>query len=186
MSEPRDLRDLVGDDLEPDERERLERVHAMLVEAGPPPELPPAIARAPEPPSARILPLPRRFRYTTIAAAAIIALALFGLGYLAGGGPGEQPVETLAMHGSQGASAELDLFAKDDAGNWPMELTVTGLAPGTYELWLTRGDELAASCGSFAVAAGETTVPLNAPFVLRDFDGWVVVPVGRQTPVLTT
>jgi hypothetical protein len=186
MREPRDLRDLVGDDVDPDERDRLERVHAMLVEAGPPPELPPAIAQAPEPPRARVIPLPRRYRYTTIAAAAILAVALFGLGYLVGGGPDAQPVETLAMHGTGNASAELALFAKDDAGNWPMELTVTGLAPGTYELWLTRGDELAASCGSFAVAAGETTVPLNAPFVLKEFDDWVVVPAGRDQPVLTS
>jgi hypothetical protein len=186
MSEPRDLRDLIGDDVEPDELARLERAHALLVEAGPPPELPPAIAHAPEPPSARVIPLPRRYRYTTLAAAAIVAVALFGLGYLAGGGPGEQPVETLAMHGPGDASADLALFSKDEAGNWPMELTVTGLAPGTYELWLTHGDELAASCGSFAVAGGETTVPLNAPFKLREFDGWVVVPAGSETPVLTT
>jgi hypothetical protein len=36
------------------------------------------------------------------------------------------------------------------------------------------------------VAGGETTVPLNAPFKLREFDGWVVVPAGSETPVLTT
>ena len=28
------------------------------------------------------------------------------------------------MSGSGGASAELDLFEADDAGNWPMELRV--------------------------------------------------------------
>jgi hypothetical protein len=186
MTEPRELHDLVGDDVDREERERLERVHALLVQAGPPPELPPEIARAPEPPVARTLRLPRRYRYTALAAAAIVAVALFGLGYLVGGGPGEQPIETLAMHGSSGANAELALFEKDPAGNWPMELTVTGLAPGTYELWLTRGDELAASCGSFAVAGGETTVPLNAPFALKEFDAWVVVPTGSERPVLTT
>jgi len=186
MSESRDLHDLVGDDLAEGERERLERVHALLVQAGPPPELPPEIAHAPEPPVARTLRLPRHYRYTAVAAAAIVAAALFGLGYLVGGGPGEQPVETLAMHGSSGASAELDLFEKDAAGNWPMELTVTGLPAGRYELWLTRGEQLAASCGSFAVADGDTTVPLNAPFALKDFDAWVVVPAGSERPVLTT
>ncbi len=186
MSEPRDFRDLVGDDVPPEERGRLERVHAMLVEAGPAPELPPSIAHAPAPPAARVVSLPRRYRYTALAAAAIVAVALFGVGYLVGGGPGQQPVETLARHGAGAASAELALFAKDDAGNWPMELTVSGLPPGTYELWLTRGDELAASCGSFAVGAGETTVPLNAPFPLNEFDEWVVVPAGSDERVLTT
>ena len=31
-----------GDDLSPEEAARLERVHNLLIEAGPPPELPPA------------------------------------------------------------------------------------------------------------------------------------------------
>jgi hypothetical protein len=186
MSEPRDLRELVGDDVAPDELARLERVHALLQEAGPPPELPPSLVRAPEPPSARVIPFPRRYRYTAVAAAAIAAVALFGMGYLVAGGPDEKPVETLAMSGAGGASAELALFAKDEAGNWPMELRVSGLEPGSYELWLTRGDELAAPCGAFLVAGDETTVPLNAPFKLREFDGWVIVPVGGERPVLTT
>jgi hypothetical protein len=186
MSEPRDLRDLIGDDVDPDELERLQRVHALLEQAGPPPELPPSLAHAAEPPSARVLPFPRRYRYTAVAAAAIAAVALFGAGYLVAGGPDPEPVETLAMSGAGGASAELAVFAKDEAGNWPMEIRVTGLAPGTYELWLTREGALAASCGVFAVAGDETTVPLNAPFKLREFDGWVVVPVGGEDPVLTT
>ena len=38
-----DLTDIVGDDLEPGERERLERVHALLERAGPPPELSPPV-----------------------------------------------------------------------------------------------------------------------------------------------
>ena len=70
MSEPRDLRDLIGDDIEPDELERLQSMHALLEQAGPPPELPPSLARAPEPPSTRVIPFPRRHRYTAVAAAA--------------------------------------------------------------------------------------------------------------------
>ena len=186
MTEPRDLRDLIGDDVEPDELARLERVHALLQEAGPPPELPPALVHAPEPPAARVLPFPRRYRYTAVAAAVIAAIALFGVGYLAAGGPNAKPVETLAMSGAGGASAELDLFAADDAGNWPMELRVSGLEPGSYELWLTQSGELAAPCGAFLVGDGTTTVPLNAPFKLKEFDGWVVVPTGGEERVLTT
>ena len=186
MSEPRDLRDLIGDDVEPDELERLQRIHALLEQAGPPPELPPSLAHAPEPPSARVIPFPRRYRYTALAAAAIAAVSLFGMGYLVAGGPDPKPVETLTMRGNGGATAELALFANDEAGNWPMEIRVSGLSPGSYELWLTRGGELAARCGAFLVAGGETTVPLNAPFKLREFDGWVVVPTGSEDRVLTT
>jgi hypothetical protein len=29
-------------------------------------------------------------------------------------------------------------------------------------------------------------VPLNAPYRLRDFDGWVVTRIGSEAPVLTT
>src|SRR5206468_2040698 len=44
----RDFDELVGGgDLEATERERLERVHDLLVAAGPPPELPPALEQAP-------------------------------------------------------------------------------------------------------------------------------------------
>ena len=181
-----DLREIVGDDLEPGELERLERVHALLERAGPPPELSPAMAVAPEPPTARIVPFPRRYRYTAFAAAAVAALALFGLGYVVGGGGGPDPLQTVAMSGPGAASAQLDLFEKDAAGNWPMELRVSGLPAGTYELWLTRDGKLAEPCGSFAVADGETRVPLNAPYKLRSFDGWVVVPSGNREPVLTT
>jgi hypothetical protein len=67
-----------------------------------------------------------------------------------------------------------------------MELRVNGLPAGTYELWLTRDGKLAEPCGAFAVAEGETTVPLNAPYKLKAFDGWVVVPSGAREPVLTT
>jgi hypothetical protein len=178
--------DLVGNDLEPGERARLERVHTLLEQAGPPPELPPALAGAPEPPAARVIPFPRRYRYTALAAAVVEACALFGVGYLAGGAGGDSPVRTVAMSGASQASAKLDLFEKDAAGNWPMELRVSGLPEGRYELWLTRGGKLAEPCGAFAVAAGETSVPLNAPYSLKAFDGWVVVPSGSTTPVLTT
>lgn len=183
-----DLRDLVGeDDLDPAERARLERVHAMLERAGRPPELPPALEHAPEPPAARVIPFPTRYRFTAIAAAALLAVALFGLGYLAGGGADDSPVRTVVMTGAGDARAELDLFEKDDAGNWPMELRAEGLEKGTYELLLTRSGQLAESCGLFAVSdEGTTTVPLNAPFVLKGIDGWVVTRAGDDEPVLTT
>ena len=47
MSQTPQFGDLVGNDFSPGERERLERVHDMLVAAGPPPELPQELAEAP-------------------------------------------------------------------------------------------------------------------------------------------
>jgi hypothetical protein len=183
----RDVRDIIGDDdLAPDELERLERVHALLEQAGPPPELSPSLAKAPPPPTARVIPFPRRYRYTAAAVAAVLAVALFGAGYLVGTNPERTPVRTVAMTGRAGASAELDVFEVDSAGNWPMALHVRDVPAGKYELWLTRAGKLAEPCGVFAVASGETTVPLNAPYRLRDFDGWVVVAADDDEPVLTT
>jgi hypothetical protein len=180
-----DVRDIVGDDVPPEELARLQRLHALLERVGPPPELSPALTSAPEPPKARVIPFPRRYRYTAAAAAAVAAAALFGVGYLVGKAPGDAPVQTIAMSGS-GATAQLDLFDKDAAGNWPMTIRVEGLAPGSYELWLTKGGKLADSCGAFRVSAGETEVPLNAPYRLSDYDGWVVVATGTDEPLLTT
>ena len=83
------------------------------------------------------------------------------------------------------------MFDIDDAGNWPMELSVDGLppAPGgrTFELWLTRDGKLAALCGSFVTASdGSAVVPMNAPYDFDEYDGWVVVEKGSDTPLLAT
>ena len=61
-----------------------------------------------------------------------------------------------------------------------------GLASGAYELWLTRGREARRALRRLRGLGRETTVPLNAPYRLRQFDGWVVVAVGSEKPVLTT
>lgn len=176
------------------EHARLERVHDLLVEAGPPPELPPELALAPpEPAAATAVPLVRRYRFAAVAAAAVVALTLLGAGYLlgAGGADGARAAErTVVMSGPGGATGVLEVFAQDAAGNWPMELTVSGLpklpASATYELWLTRAGKLADACGSFRVHTGATTVPLNAPYRLSAFSGWVVVASGSDEFVLRT
>jgi hypothetical protein len=181
---------LFGELVEADdpERARLQATHELLVAAGAPPELPPSLETAPPEPRATVIAFPRR-RYTTIAAVAIAATVLFGVGYAIGGRDSpEQPVQTIAMTGPSGATASIALLAADAAGNWPMTLEVSGLPPlpagETYTLWLTRDGKLAESCGSFAVAAGTTKVPLNAPYHLRQFDAWVVVRTGSTGPFL--
>ena len=170
------------------ERARLLATHELLVAAGAPPELPPSLESAPPEPRSTVIAFPHR-RYTAIAAVAIAATVLFGAGYAIGGRDSpEKPVQTIAMTGLAGATATIALLSSDAAGNWPMTLEVSGLPPlpdgGTYTLWLTKDGKLAESCGSFAVAAGTTTVPLNAPYRLRQFDAWVVVRTGSTGPVL--
>jgi hypothetical protein len=71
-----------------------------------------------------------------------------------------------------------------------MELTVRGLAAlpagKTYSLWLTKNGKPAALCGEFLVAGDKTVVPMNAPFKLKQFDGWIVTRTGSDEAVLTT
>ena len=179
-----DVRDLVGDVDHPEELDRLQRVHTLLEQAGPPPSLSSDLAR-PSAPSAKVIAFPRRYRPIAAVAAVAAAAVLFTVGYLVGN-TGPSTEFTVAMSGSGGASGSLEIYAKDHAGNWPMRLHVVGLAEGKYALWLTRGGRLAEPCGSFAVASGRANVPLNAPYKLRSFDGWVVVPAGSKQPVLTT
>ena len=42
-----DFSELIGEDVSPDERARLEQAHRMIVESGPLPELPLALQKAP-------------------------------------------------------------------------------------------------------------------------------------------
>ena len=185
--------ELVGTELGEAERERLLRVHELLVAAGPPPDWQGVVTAPPTP--ATVIVLPRRRRVALVALAAAFALAVFGAGYFVGNrGSTGSPAQVVAMTGTPaaaGASASLAVFDRDAAGNWPMKLTVQGLAPplssGPYELWLTKGRKLAALCGSFrAESDGSTVVWINAPYKLSDFDGWVVVEEGSTTPLLST
>ena len=190
MSEhrPPDFDDLVGEGLEPDEHARLLRVHELLVAAGPPPELPPEL-EVPEEVGSTVVDLRRPSRRRLVLAgilAAALAAAAFGAGFFLGdaGTPSAEPQYVVQMTGDQ-SRASLAVFPVDKQGNWPMEMTVQGLPNGTYDLWLTKAGKTKALCGSFA-AGGErpVKVTLNAPFVLKDFDGWVVTRAGSDEQVL--
>lgn len=189
---PPEFDELVGTEIEPDERERLQHVHDLLIAAGPPPELAPG-SSAPAT-GASVLALRSR-RGALVAIAAALGVLAFAVGFLAGGGTDDYTTfKTVAMKGTASAvaaRATIELFDADAAGNWPMELEVSGLEPpangGLYELWLTRDGRGVALCGSFlADPDGSTVVPMNAPWKLADFDGWVVVQEGSDTPLLTT
>ena len=190
MKDP-DFDELVGDDLDDAERARLRRVHDLLIAAGPPPDYAPEAP--PVPSEAKVIPFQRRRTFALVALAAALAIATFGGGYFVGDHRGG-PERTVAMAGTGqavNASASLELFPLDEAGNWPMELVVRNLKPSpsgrAYELWLAKGGKLSALCGSFrAEPDGSTSVRMNAPYKLTDFDSWVVVEEGTETPVLTT
>ena len=177
--------DAIVDPDDPD-RDRLENAHRLLVAAGPLPELPPRLEQPPSEPNARVLAFPRR-RYTAIAAVAIAAMILLGVGYAIGARDNPPaPVKIIAMTGPSGATASLELMAIDRAGNWPMTIQVKGLAPlprgRTYALWLTKEGKLADPCGTFVVGEGTTEIPLNAPYRLKRYSGWVVVESGTKGP----
>jgi hypothetical protein len=187
-----DFDELVGDDLGHEERERLERVHGLLVTAGPPPELTPEMERGPTLGMTLGGPSRRRVeRRVALLAAAVTVLALAFLGgYLAGHGnvgslSGGHTLNLVGTAQARGAQAVLRVQDADAAGNWPMTLSVTGLPKlpprGYYEVFLTRNGKVFAPCGTFLVksATGAVSVQLNAPYHLHRGDGWVVT---KQLP----
>jgi hypothetical protein len=204
MSDFHDIVDTHG--LSPEEEARLRRVHELLVEAGPPPELPPALREPPSTRQAEVIPFPRfpprRFGAVAVIAAAAV-IAAFAIGYFLGHSKA-RPATFDAMHvvvlhatrPSSGALAVLKVARSDSVGNWPMRLQVTGLPrqasrTAYYELWLTRGGRPVEPCGTFRVHGQTTTVSLSVPYEFRHHDGWVVTaqPHGDATPgrvVLTT
>jgi hypothetical protein len=183
----RDFDELVGD-LEPEQRERLQRAHDLLLQAGPPPELPPSLADPQSQPEAEIVPFFNRRRNASIALlAAAAAAAAFGIGYLTGHNGNSDFItkRTVEMRAAAGAPAgaigSIEISGRDDSGNWEMIVRVAHLRklqwPAYYTVWLTRKGHAVAPCGYF-VAAGNTNkvteVRLTIPYKLSRFDGWVV------------
>jgi len=191
-----DFSELVGKDVSPEERARLEQVHSMIVTSGPLPELPLALQKAPEveddsrDASVAFSFLPRRSgRILTIAAG--FALLTLIVGYVIGNHrSGFQTDFTVPMRGTVAApqaSAVIKVGNIDRVGNWPLEVQVVGLKQlpngGWYTLYLTKNKKPALACGTFRVHSGTTTVRMNAPYDFRDYDGWVVS-VGKNGPPL--
>jgi hypothetical protein len=183
LTEPPELRDVIGHE-GPDER--LERVHDMLVDAGPPPQgaLPPA----PEVGRPAVRARPSRRRWAELALAAALASVALAVGFIAGSrGDGFDAVVTISMHGISpvaDASAELAVAEPDENGNIALEMDVKRLPQlpqgGWYELYLSKKGVIGASCGTFVTAGDETTVLLTVGYDLPGwreagrYDGWVV------------
>jgi hypothetical protein len=198
---PPDFEELVGSEVGERERARLRQVHEALVAAGPPPDLPPALAQPPGRTYEAPIPVlprgyPRRRLAAAVVVAAAIALAAFGAGYLVGDTPAPASFAqdfAFVMHGTDSASqasASVVVGQRDEGGNWPMIMTVRELDElpddARYELRLTRKGRPDDSCGTFLVSGDKTVVYLNAPYRLRDYDGWVVTREGRDDIVLRT
>jgi len=191
-----DFDELVGgDELAPEERERLRKVHDLLLAAGPPPELPAKLWQPPPEKPVSAFPLfPRRRQAALVALVAALALVAFGGGYLAGdrttGLETNRVVQMFGTEGAVSARASLELFEVDASGNWPMLMTIRDLAPlpagATYELWLTTGGKPAKLCGVFTVHGGATEVWMNMPWKLKRFDGWIVTRTGSTEPLLAS
>jgi hypothetical protein len=181
-----DLRNLVGDDVAEPELDRLRRADELLRAVPLPPEVPESLTRSVLAIPGRVRGPSRRWLLAAAGIAAALAAATFGIGVWAGGGSEETALdETVTLSATPAAppAAEMVLYVlpKDDAGNWPMAADVTGLPPlpkdGYYELWLTKGQELVASCGRFVVGADGSaeSVWLNGPYRFTEYDRWVVV-----------
>jgi hypothetical protein len=185
---PPEFEEIVGADVEAAERARLARVHSLLIQAGPPPELSPGLESGPTL-GMTLGRRPRRVRRRVLllaAAVVIVALAFLG-GYIAGNGGGTAYAEVLKLTGTPAAPralGSLQVEPMEAGGNWPMHLSVTGLPKlsnsAYYEVFLVRSGKPFAPCGTFQVAVNQaTTVQLNAPYRLHHGDSWIVT---RQTP----
>jgi hypothetical protein len=191
VTRPPELRDVIGDE-GPDER--LERVHDMLVAAGPPPE-----GALPQPPDVgrpAVRARPQRRRWAELAFAAALVCIALAVGFVVGGrGDGFEPARTLSMNGVppvDDASGELAIGEADESGNIVVEMHVDGLPRlprgGWYDLSLANDGEIGASCGTFVTAGNETTVRFTVGYDLAAlhksgrYDSWVVTAVVPGRP----
>jgi hypothetical protein len=176
-------------DADQNERERLRRVHDMLVVAGPPPELTPQMEAGPTLAmtiGGRGSHRRAQRRVALLAAAIVVLLLAFLVGYITGN-DNKVSGQVLKLHGTAvapAAQASLRVEDVDPAGNWPMELAALGLPKlppkSYYEVFLVRNGKPWAPCGSFVVKNEKVgvSVRLNAPYRLRPTDSWIVT---RQT-----
>jgi hypothetical protein len=180
--------ELVGAEPTGAERDRLRSVHALLLEAGPPPELTPEVESGPT--TSMTLGRTRqrmsgRRRMLIPAIAAAVLLALFVALGVTGG---NDPVVTLrGTKAAPQASGTLTILHAT-ATVQPMEIDVRGLQAGQYCVYLVRKGHPWAECGTFSVADGNirTEATFNSPYRVWRHDSWVVTQqVGRRDKGVT-
>ena len=202
------LVDLEG--LGPDELGRLQKVHKLLVAAGPPAELPARLVQAPENLNGKahldtggtVLAFPARTRKRSgmMLLAAAVAATCFGGGYVLANQTHKSAIQTVRivpMKGEQNslASASIRVGSGDGDGNLPIQLTVSGLPQPQnvrYYLMLWQNGKPSGVCGTFVVGkSGSTTVAFNVPYKITKSTRWVITEMkpGLQYPghvVMTT
>lgn len=184
------LNDLIGDETTGAERQQLQHVHDLLLQAGPPPELSPKLEAGPT--LGLTLGRNRRAvkpRAMLLLAATLVLVIVFIGGYAVGNGGGSSTSHTrpklIALQGTTaapGAQASLAVWRPRN-GNWPMRLTVAGLhklpLPRYYEVYVVRHGQILGSCGTFRVEGPQPVrVSLNAPYPLERGDTWIVTRQG--------
>jgi hypothetical protein len=180
--------EFIDEGLDPVEQERLRKVHELLIAAGPPPELPSALARLmPGATDAEVIRFPLRGRKAGFAAlvlAATIAVAAVG-GYLLGnnGQSGFKTVRVVSMQG-RNSFASVRVGQNDGNGNWPLEMSVSGLPKLTgkqyYELMLTHDGKPTYPCGRFVMRGQATTLYWTVPYKITAASKWVVMVLTPQ------
>jgi Anti-sigma-K factor rskA len=191
MREPPDLRELVGEELSPEELARLHEVDSVLRRVpAPPHDVPATLTQA-----VAAVPLSsrpeRRLRRLTVglAFAAAVAAAAFAIGRWSGNAfEVDYTVEMAPTASAPGAEADVKVGPRDeDSGNVELLVDVSGLprlpAGEDYALWLEKDGEWAATCGYFDVGEGTTTVRLTVSYDFRDFDAWVISTGNFEEPV---
>jgi Anti-sigma-K factor rskA len=175
---PPEFRDLLGDDLPAEDRARLERVHELLIAAGPPPELPPSLAEAPDRASRPPSWLPRRRLGAAFSLAAAIALVAFLGGYATGYQRSDNfdAARSVVLGGTGPTRAVVRFGDRDANGNRSMLVSVEGLAHARdgnyYTLFMTKNGRPLVTCGTFNVRDKRpTTLRFTVAYELENFDG---------------
>jgi hypothetical protein len=178
------LDELIGADTTGAERERLQRAHDMLLEAGPPPELSPKLEEGPTlgMTLSKRRAVKRRAMLLLAATLAVVGVFLAGYALANRGGSSPSAVKSLALEGTAvapNAQATLEVW-QPNADNWPMTLTAVGLPPlpehRYYEVYLLRHGKPWGPENS----QQPVTVTLTAPYTLRKGDSWVVTRPGTR------
>ena len=199
MSRPPDFDELMEGVESPEERDRLRRVHDLLIATRPPPELSAALASPQSPPAEEDAAdewLPQRRIGAGLLVGFAALAAAFGIGYIVGNDSGEQPsaaaptpTRVISLRPSDQnntAGASIRLGRKGPDGNWPMVVTVRGLDHLTrgdyYTLALTKKGKPIVTCGTFNVSPqGATTIRMIAAYDLNSFDGWAITEYDAQS-----
>ena len=175
------LDDLIGTEPTDVERQRMQHVHELLLEAGPPPELSPKLEAGPTLGMTLHRKRALKRRAMLLLAATLAVVGVFF------GKSAPNPVIAQALAGTSlvpQAQGTLEVW-NSNAGNWPMTLTVVGLptlpAHSYYEVYLVRDGKPWGSCGTFRAGSSPeepVTVTLTAPYTLQKGDSWVVTRPG--------